>query len=921
MLAFLLLQHDCPVDRNEAAVCWKKTSDTELWESEARASLAHAVSALTVKLGIEGRRLQKPKPQLLLFETTGADLDLRTWEAALEEGSVEALESIAPLYRLPLLEGWDDPWVLHARQRLHNDYVQALRSAARRETDHGEWRTALRAFKLLAEIDSTHAETLLEHLKLLADRRRFKEMQRVYNAYVRHGEALLDPIDSQTAQRYRELRTAATLRQDGTQNGWLPKPLSHFVPRPTEVQEVCDWVRSERLTTLTGTGGIGKTRLAIAVAEEIQEEFYDRAWFIDLSELQNPSEVPTQVARALSLSENVGRTTTEEIVAFLRAKEALLILDNCEQVLEASARLTASVLENCPETKILATSREPLGIIGESLWRVPSLAFPEIGTRVRPTALGKFSAVRLLLDRASRPQVPLTLDTHNADPIARICRLLDGIPLAIELAAVQISRRLKSIQEVADSMEQSLSLLTEGSSTAPSRQQTLRAAIEWSYRLLSEGEQRVFERLGVFVGGFTERAACEVCGDTLLNSAEVAHAVATLADKSLTERVLPEQEPRYHLLQTIRQFALEKLASRSEQPSPAAEQQNGESGDVSTTTYRSHLIYFAAFAEKAERHHRGPEQALWLDRQAKEHENYRAALTWALENGDCETGLRLAGHLAVFLYARGYHSEAVEWLTAFLECTNSTAPARVKALQWLGNIHYSRGDYAVAHTYFTQGLALREIVGDRRSIAIGRASLASVSGEIGSHQEALTLFEANLPIFRDELNDLTNTAQTWHSIAMMQDALGDLQKARDAYRESYQLFLEIQDSAGVGLAASNLAGIYIRLEEYPAVCPLLAECVAIYRTLQTRPKFVFILIHYACLAMKEQDFGRATLIFGFEQAFRERIGHKLPQSVRDHCIAEMNAARTQLGEAGFNRQFAIGTQTPESEMIALLLAG
>jgi len=918
MLAYLLLQHDCPVDRNAAAVCWKKAQDTGFWESEARAYLARAVSELTAKLGHEGNRLQKPQPQFLLFETTGAELDLLDWEAGLAKGSVEALESIAPLYRQTLLKGWDDPWVSEARERLRNDYVQALRSAARRTAAHSEWKAALRAFTLLSEIDPWNDETLREHLQLLAERRRFQEMQRLYDTYARHCDAVHAPIDPQTTQRYRELRSAADLRGHAIQSGWLPTPLSRFIPRPADVQEICAWVRSERLTTLAGTGGIGKTRLAIAAAEEMREEFFDRAWFIDLSELQNPAEVPTQVARALALTENVGRTATEEIAAFLRAKEAILILDNCEHVLKASARLTARILENCPQVKILTTSREPLGIVGESVWRVPSLDFPKSAAPLKPQMLATFSAIRLLVERASRPQFPITIDANNAEAAARICRRLDGIPLAIELAAVQVSRRLHSFPQVADSLDASLSLLTEGSTTAPSRQQTLRGAVEWSYRLLSEAEQRVFERLGVFVGGFTEEAACEVCADALLTGEEAIRAVNALADKSLVELIQSEHGSRYHLLQTIRQYALERLAARQEEK-PSAALPAEANADVLTETCRRHLLYFTAFVEEAERHHRDADQALWLDRQGREHDNFRAALDWALRNGENETGLRLAGSLAVYLFTRGFYAEAVRYLTEFLARAPDAPPLwRQRAIHWCGNIAYARGDYAAAHACFMEGLALRELQGGRRSIAIGRASLASASGGMGSHREALALFEANLLLFK-ELNDVRNTAMTWNSIALMADALDDHHKAREAYIQSLHLFREIGDSVHIGLAASNLASISITLGDYQAVRPLLAECVVLYRTLQTRPRFVFLLIHYVCLAVREQDFDRAAIIVGFETKFRERTGVTLPPKISEQSLVETDAVRQHLGEPRFHVQFAVGARMPEEEMIAFLL--
>jgi DNA-binding SARP family transcriptional activator len=376
MFAYLLLHHDCPVDRSEVAVCWKKEADKPFWESGARASLVRAVSTLTKNLGIESRRLQKPQTQLLRFDTIGADLDLRIWEDALVEGSVEALESVALLQRRTFLAGWDDLWVQQARERFRNEYLQALNSAARRATAHRDWKAALRAYTLLAEIDLWNDDTLRDHLTLLADRRRFQEMKKLYDAYAKHNEASFNPFDTKTAQAYRTLREAADRDQTQLKSGLLPTPLSRFIPRPADLQEICGWIRSERLVTLDGAGGIGKTRLAIAAAEALREEYYDGVWFIDLSDLQNPAEVPTQVAQALSLGENAGSSATEEIIAFLRDRETLLVFDSCEHLLQASAQLANIVLLNCPYVKILTTSRVSLGIVGELVWCIPPLGFP-----------------------------------------------------------------------------------------------------------------------------------------------------------------------------------------------------------------------------------------------------------------------------------------------------------------------------------------------------------------------------------------------------------------------------------------------------------------------------------------------------------------------------------------------------------------
>jgi len=916
-LAYLLLHHDAPVERLALAALWKKSQDRPFAETDARAYLTRAVSELTTRLGREGGRLQKPQPQLLLFEAAEADLDLLEWEAGLAEGSIDSLERIAPLYRLSLLAGWDDAWVLAARERLRTDYRQALRAAARRETVHGHWKAALRGFSLLCEVDPWHEESLGEHLQLLADRRRFQEMQRRYDAYARHCEAVGAPTDSRTTEHYRDLRAEADRLSHDPVRGWIPNPLSRFLPRPTEIAAILECVQASRLTTLTGAGGVGKTRLAIAAAQTLHDDFYEGVWFLDLSELQDPAEVPTQVARTLRLTENPGRTPAEEILACLRTQETLLVLDNCEHVLEASARLATRILENCPDVKILTTSRHPLGIIGETLWRVPSLDFPGSDERLTPQKLAQFGAVRLLIERASRPQFPLTIDAHNADAITRICRRLDGIPLAIELAAVQITRRSRSVQEVADSLDQALAFLTEGSSTAPSRQRTLRAVIAWSYQLLNSVEQQVFERLGVFVGGFTEEAACQVCGTAPATPESVAEALKTIADKSLLELLPAEQGLRYHLLQTIRQFALERLALRKGAAVEGASPKDASDNARMQTSLR-HLHYFTDFVIEAERHHRGADHAQWLDRQDREHENCRAALAWALQHGEYDTGLRLVGSWAGYLYTRGHHSEATEWLKAFLERTLSHSPGRLRATHWAGNLAYARADYATARRYFEESLALREIQGDPRDIAVGRASLATAINGLGGHAEALALFEANLLVFQ-EMKDLRNSALTWNSLAIVADASGDVPRVLECHLHSLQLFREAGDLANISMAASNLAGLYIDLGDYSAVRSHLAECLELHRTLRIRHRFVYLLLHSLCLAVREQAFERAAVVLGFAEAFRKSIGFVLPPKLGERFQAEEAAVRRHLSAARFDAQAARGAQMPEDEMIAFLL--
>jgi non-specific serine/threonine protein kinase len=397
---------------------------------------------------------------------------------------------------------------------------------------------------------------------------------------------------------------------------------------------------TRRLVTLTGAGGCGKTRLALQVARAVLDHYPDGAWLVELAPLSDPGLVPRAVASVLGVSESPDRPLVTALAEFLGTKSLLLILDNCEHLVAACAELAEALLRHCPNLRILATSREVLAAAGEATWRVPSLQAPSVESAAAPGAMAglrpgprapqllEFEAIRLFVERAAAMGAGFGVTEENALAVAEVCRRLDGIPLAIELAAARV--KVFAVEQIAAGLDDCLRLLASGQRTAVPRQQTLRATVDWSYGLLSEPERALLRRLAVFAGGWTFEAAEAVCVGEGIAAHAVLDLLAMLVDKSLVQAEERQGTVRYRLLETIRQYAREKLE---------------EAGEAERTQDR-HLAYFLDLAEEGDPKLRGPEQRVWLDRLDVEHDNLRAALHWSLTAGAGESALRLCGALS-----------------------------------------------------------------------------------------------------------------------------------------------------------------------------------------------------------------------------------------------------------------------------------
>jgi predicted ATPase len=388
----------------------------------------------------------------------------------------------------------------------------------------------------------------------------------------------------------------------------LPSELSSFVGREKELSEVKRLLADTRLLTLTGSGGCGKTRLALAAATDLLEEFEEGVWMVELAPLADPALVPQAVASTLGVREQPGRSPTETLSDYLSSKQVLLVLDNCEHLIEACAVLAEALLHSCPELRILATSREALGITGEVAWLVPSLSLPDLRHLPEIESLPRYESARLFVERTTAVKPTFALTERNATAVAQVCYRLDGIPLAIELAAARA--KVLSVEQISERLDDCFRLLAAGSRTAMPRHRTLHATMDWSHDLLPDEEQTLFRRLSVFAGGFTLEAAESVCAGKDLQRDEVLELLSHLVDKSLVAVWEKDGETRYRLLETVRQYGREKLS------------ESGEEGHL----WERHAGYYLALAAKAEPELKGAGQVEWLQRFEWEHDNLRAAI-------------------------------------------------------------------------------------------------------------------------------------------------------------------------------------------------------------------------------------------------------------------------------------------------------
>jgi predicted ATPase/DNA-binding CsgD family transcriptional regulator len=604
-----------------------------------------------------------------------------------------------------------------------------------------------------------------------------------------------------------QVRTATSARARNVRPHNLPFELSSFVGRRRELAEVGRLLEHNRLVTLTGPGGCGKTRLALEVSGGLVERFADGVRLVELAPLSDPTLVPQAVSTVLPVREERGRALVDTMRAHLEGAELLLVLDNCEHLIEPCAKLASALLRSCPGLRILATSREPLDIAGEVSWLVPPLSLPDADpATLDPASLSRYEAVRLFTQRAGAVHSDFVLTAENAPTVANLCRRLEGMPLAIELAASRV--RVLTLEQIVERVDDCFRLLKGGDRAASPRHQTLWATVNWSHDLLSEEERKLFRRLSVFAGGFSLAAAEEVCSWDGVEREDVLDLLSSLVDKSLVLFAEQRGEARYQLLETVRQYGREKVA------------RSGEEAEVR----RRHADYFLELAETAERAMNGSAQETWVERLEVEHDNLRAALDWDDRGAydATETRLRLAAALAQFWVIRGHFTEGLTRLEGLLTLPAGSVPgvARAKACEALGSLYYRRGDHAAddfvrARARYEESVEIFRESGDERQIALALALLGRVYADLGEYTSARSMLEDSLRLHRG-FGDAHGIAVVEYGLGWVDFLQGELASARLLLERSLATFRKLGDKFHLGGCILYLGCLDCEGEDYAA---------------------------------------------------------------------------------------------------------
>ncbi|MBI1742495.1 tetratricopeptide repeat protein [Candidatus Acetothermia bacterium] len=804
-----------------------------------------------------------------------------------------------------LAEDRDEKWASTTREHWNELYLISLGRLAECYARLGQYNQAIehcrKLIVLAPERESIYRQQMLYHFLSTDQNESLKAYQACVKALHDHLSAkpspetqkLYEQIVQGHVEGIDELYSKPPVAVPRRHN--LLLPLTSFIGRKKERAEVKRLLSSSRLITLTGVGGCGKTRLALQVASEIVDEFTDGVWCIELAALSDPTLVPQAVATVLEVREEAGRSMVVTLTDHLRLQQLVLVLDNCEHLIQACAQLAETLLRECPTLKILASSREALGIAGEIAWRVPSLSLPNLQPWPPLEDLTQQEAIQLFCERATVHEPSFMVTDQNALAVAQICRRLDGIPLAIELAAARI--KVLTAEQIAARLDDSFRLLTGGSRTALPRQQTLRAAIDWSYELLTEKERVLLRRLSVFVGGWTLDAAEYVCSAEGIKKFEVLDLLTHSVDKSLVLVQGQNGESRYKMLETVRQYAREKLR---------------ESADVEIARDH-HRDWFLALAECADPELKGPNQSVWAERLEVEHNNLRAALEWSLTAKDgAEPGLRLAGALSGFWHWRDHASEGCQWLERVLQRGDRTSPAlRVKALYKLGWMSWYLGNLRSGLALLEKAISLAREVGMKEDLAIallylGHAQqyennwgqsttrlteslrlfrelsdewgMARVLTRLGlgewwqgHYRQATTLLEESLTIFQ-KLKDKRSMALSLNILGLVFYSQGDLHRATALFEESLALFQELGETGSVVL--SNLGSLANIQGDYERASKLLEKSIALYRKEGSKLGIAMALPHLGNLAVNLDDLHRALALFKEGLVVSNEISYK-----------------------------------------------
>jgi predicted ATPase/DNA-binding SARP family transcriptional activator len=857
-------------------------------------------------------------------------------DAALHGNHVAACQAALALYGGEYLpdDRYED-WAQARRQELRLRHIALLLHCAVLHYKGGAGDETVHCLRQVLAVDATNEVAARALMRAFAAQGRYNEAFQIYRDL---SAALLEELDDEPAPETRSLRLALTKALPAPvlappRQGNLPTAITSFVGREDERQRLSAALQpladGGRLYTLVGAGGCGKTRLAIEVTRELAAEYSGGAWLVELARITPESDgleprLPEAVCAALGVHVEPSRPALDTLSAHLASLSMLLVLDNCEHLIESCAALVTAMLSAAPGLRVLATSQAPLGILGEICLRVPSLSLPKAAGSENAGDLGGYEAVQLFVERARAARPGFELTTQNAPTVARICMQLDGIPLAIELAAVRLASL--PLETIEARLVDRFRLLTGGNRGSPSRQQTLQATLDWSYGLLNAREQQVLRRLSVFAGGWDLAAAEAVVGAGKFGDWELLDVSEGLIAKSLVQSD-GGGFPRFRLLETVRHYARRHLDL------------SGETGAVSDR----HLRYFVALMETLREALRAAEPAAAAARLALERDNASAALRWARECGAQALGLRLAIGLRRHWEMSGRLTEGRAWLDQLLaidaaDGERAAAPLRAQALNAAGLLAFGQGDFGTATILHEQGLALQRGLGDLEGVAAtlnnlgniavrlgdyARASvlytealghfqaleqhgavatvlnnLGSIAGDQGDHQQAAHLYEASLAIRRDH-GDQVGVAESLANLGHTAHMRGDRAVAESQLSESLALRRELGDSVGVGESLRMLGQVALASGESTRAVDLYRESLALCRQADDLWGSAGCLLGLAAVSASLGRFDEAISLCAAAESLRRQIGAALAPDDHEAHERIVALARGKMGEAEF----------------------
>jgi predicted ATPase/DNA-binding SARP family transcriptional activator/DNA-binding CsgD family transcriptional regulator len=831
-----------------------------------------------------------------------------------------------------------EAWAEERRAQLRGMYLSLLLEVARLYEERKEFGEAIEALGRVVAEDPMHegAHVGLMRLYALLGRRReaLRQYERLREALLREFGAepeaasvrLQEEIWAGTFPPAHSPLAAGSPSEEfpaagagGRHN--LPLARTSFIGRGRETLEVKRLLAMTRLLTLTGVGGSGKTRLALKVASDLAGAYPDGAWLVELAALSEGELVPQAVAEAVGVREQPGRSLTETLKDALRVRKMLLVVDNCEHLIEAVVRLFDALLDSCPGLRVLATSRETLSAAGEVAWVVPPLTVPDPGQASTTEKLEGYESVRLFMERARQRDPSFVLTPRNGPAVAQVCRRLEGNPLAIELAAARIG--VLSVEQIAERLDDSLRLLTAGGRTALPRHRTLRATLEWSHELLDEPERKLFRRLSVFAEGSTLEATEEVCSGEGIGQDEVLDLLSKLVDKSLVvaEASPPGEEGalRYRMLEPLRQYGQERLE---------------ESGEAQRLRER-HAEYYLALAEgadaqEAERELNAARPVAWLKRMESEHANLRAALNWSLDKGDerggggaARLGLRLAVALWWFWHTHDYLSEGRRYLERALSGRRDPTMTRLRAraLDAAAGLALYQADYGASKALMEEGLSFYRQLGDKEGIAAGLTDLGWIA-VLGQRDDI------PLPAVLEELGELKPELKNRNTLAylLMLEGLvalsrGDLKHSVVLHEQSLALFREIQNTQGIITCLGHLGLLALVRGDYESAPTLLRESLRLAWELDYKQSIQHCLYTLACVSACREQPVRAARLWGAVEGMVEAYGAHLTPIILSLTNYEghLSRGRSQLGEEGFAVAWAGGKAMSLEQAIAYAL--